>query len=74
MLISNMNIVVDKLFVESIDIDQLSDKNYQDLYDIESPDFVLMFIPIEPAFAVVVNEDNSIYNKEYAKKMVQFYS
>jgi DNA recombination protein RmuC len=23
-------------------------KNYQDLYQIESPDFVLLFIPIEP--------------------------
>ncbi|MDO7137651.1 DNA recombination protein RmuC [Algibacter lectus] len=51
-------------------IDQLSDKNYQDLYDIESPDFVLLFIPIEPAFAVVVNEDNSIYNKAFEKNIV----
>ncbi|MFV0540340.1 MAG: DNA recombination protein RmuC [Aestuariibaculum sp.] len=51
-------------------IDQLSDKNYQDLYDIDSPNFVLMFIPIEPAFAVVVNEDNSIYNKAFEKNIV----
>lgn len=51
-------------------IDQLSEKNYQDLYDIESPDFVLLFIPIEPAFAVVVNEDNSIYNKAFEKNIV----
>ncbi|MFI0428034.1 DNA recombination protein RmuC [Mariniflexile sp. HMF6888] len=51
-------------------IDQLSEKNYQDLYDIESPDFVLMFIPIEPAFAVIVNEDNSIYNKAFEKNIV----
>ncbi|WP_298551024.1 DNA recombination protein RmuC [uncultured Algibacter sp.] len=51
-------------------VDQLSDKNYQDLYDIESPDFVLMFIPIEPAFAIVVNEDNSIYNKAFEKNIV----
>lgn len=51
-------------------VEQLSDKNYQDLYDIESPDFVLMFIPIEPAFAVVVNEDNSIYNKAFEKNIV----
>ncbi|WNH07869.1 DNA recombination protein RmuC [Thalassobellus suaedae] len=51
-------------------VDQLSEKNYQDLYDIESPDFVLMFIPIEPAFAVVVNEDNSIYNKAFEKNIV----
>jgi DNA recombination protein RmuC len=29
-----------------------------------------MFIPIEPAFAVVVNEDNSIYNKAFEKNIV----
>jgi len=51
-------------------IDQLSEKNYQDLYDMESPDFVLMFIPIEPAFAVVVNDDNTIYNKAFEKNIV----
>ncbi len=51
-------------------VDQLSEKNYQDLYDIESPDFVLMFIPIEPAFAIVVNEDNSIYNRAFEKNIV----
>lgn len=51
-------------------VDQLSEKNYQDLYDIASPDFVLLFIPIEPAFAVVVNEDNSIYNKAFEKNIV----
>ena len=51
-------------------VDQLSEKNYQDLYDIASPDFVLMFIPIEPAFAVVVNEDNSIYNRAFEKNIV----
>ena len=51
-------------------VDQLSEKNYQDLYDIESPDFVLMFIPIEPAFAVALNEDNSLYNKAFEKNIV----
>ena len=51
-------------------VDQLSDKNYQDLYDIESPDFVLLFIPIEPAFAVAINEDNSLYNKAFEKNIV----
>ncbi len=51
-------------------VEQLSAKNYQDLYDIESPDFVLMFIPIEPAFAIVVNEDSSIYNKAFEKNIV----
>ena len=51
-------------------VDQLSAKNYQDLYDIESPDFVLMFIPIEPAFAVAVNNDNSLYNTAFDKNIV----
>ncbi|MCD2259954.1 DNA recombination protein RmuC [Psychroserpens luteolus] len=51
-------------------VDQLSEKNYQDLYDIESPDFVLLFIPIEPAFAVAINEDSSLYNKAFEKNIV----
>jgi len=33
-------------------------------------DFVLMFIPIEPAFAVAINEDNSIYSKAFEKNIV----
>lgn len=51
-------------------IEQLSAKNYQDLYDIESPDFVLMFIPIEPAFAVALNEENNLYNKAFEQNIV----
>ena len=51
-------------------VDQLSDKKYEDLYDIESPDFVLLFIPIEPAFAVAINQDNSLYNKAFEKNIV----
>ncbi|MCK0109325.1 DNA recombination protein RmuC [Flavobacteriaceae bacterium S0825] len=51
-------------------VDQLSNKKYEDLYDIESPDFVLMFIPIEPAFAIAINDDNSLYNKAFEKNIV----
>jgi DNA recombination protein RmuC len=51
-------------------VEQLSAKNYQDLYDIESPDFVLLFIPIEPAFAIAINEDNSLYNKAFELNIV----
>jgi DNA recombination protein RmuC len=51
-------------------IDQLSEKKYEDLYDIESPDFVLMFIQIEPAFAVALNDDNTLYNKAFEKNIV----
>ena len=51
-------------------IEQLSDKKYEDLYQIESPDFVLLFIPIEPAFAVALNSDNHLYNKAFEKNIV----
>lgn len=51
-------------------IEQLSAKNYQDLYEIESPDFVLLFVPIEPAFAVAINHDNSLYNWAFEKNIV----
>ncbi len=51
-------------------VEQLGNKNYQDLYQIESPDFVLLFIPIEPAFAIALNEDVSLYNKAFEKNIV----
>ncbi|WP_334057743.1 DNA recombination protein RmuC [Polaribacter sp. P097] len=51
-------------------IEQLSEKKYEDIYQIESPDFVLLFIPIEPAFAVALNSDNHLYNKAFEKNIV----
>lgn len=51
-------------------VEQLGAKNYQDIYEIESPDFVLLFVPIEPAFAVAVNHDNSLYNWAFEKNIV----
>jgi DNA recombination protein RmuC len=51
-------------------VEQLSDKNYYDLYQMESPDFVLLFIPIESAFALALNEDTSLYNKAFEKNIV----
>ena len=51
-------------------VEQLGDKNYHDLYQIESPDFVLLFIPIEPAFATALNEDTTLYNKAFEKNIV----
>jgi DNA recombination protein RmuC len=51
-------------------VDQLGEKNYQDLYKIESPDFVLLFVPIEPAFAIALQEDATLYNKAFEKNIV----
>ena len=51
-------------------VEQLSDKRYQDIYQMESPDFVLLFIPIEPAFALALQEDLNLYNKAFEKNIV----
>jgi DNA recombination protein RmuC len=51
-------------------VEQLGEKNYHDLYQIESPDFVLLFIPIEPAFAIALNDDTALYNKAFEKNIV----
>ncbi|CAM3494540.1 DNA recombination protein RmuC [Aequorivita lipolytica] len=51
-------------------IEQLGAKNYHTLYEIESPDFVLLFVPIEPAFAVAINHDNNLYNWAFEKNIV----
>jgi DNA recombination protein RmuC len=51
-------------------VEQLGSKNYHDLYQIESPDFVLLFIPIEPAFAIALNEDSTLYNKAFDRNIV----
>ncbi|SDF35159.1 DNA recombination protein RmuC [Cellulophaga baltica] len=51
-------------------VDQLSAKKYEDLYEMESPDFVLLFVPIEPAFAVAINNDSTLYNKAFEQNII----
>jgi DNA recombination protein RmuC len=51
-------------------IDDLHKKNYQNLKGLNSPDFVMLFIPIEGVFAVVMQHDNTIYQYAYNKQIV----
>lgn len=51
-------------------VEQLSSKKYEDLYDMESPDFVLMFVPIETAFSIAINNDRNLYVKAFEKNIV----
>ena len=51
-------------------VDGLASKRYHELYQIESPDFVLMFVPIETAFAATVKVDSSIYQYAFDKHVV----
>lgn len=49
---------------------ELSEKKYQNIYQLQSVDYVLMFIPIEPAFAVAVKEDINLYNEALERNIV----
>ena len=51
-------------------ITQLSSKKYEDLHGIQSPDFVLMFIPIEPALYLAQNFDNSFFYTAFQKNIL----
>ena len=51
-------------------IDGLNEKHYQNLKDINSPDYVFMFIPIEGAFATVMEEDMSLYQYAIKKSVI----
>lgn len=49
-------------------VKELSAKRYQQL--LQSPDFVIMFIPNEPAFLDALKEDSAIWNDAYEKKVI----
>lgn len=58
------------LFSIKSHIQGLSAKNYHELYQINSPDFVLLFIPIESSFAIAVQQDTELFNYAWDKKVV----
>lgn len=51
-------------------VSELGEKNYHQLYDMESPDFVLLFIPIESAFAIASMEYPGLYNDAFEKNII----
>ena len=48
----------------------LSNKNYSDLYKVNSPDFVLLFVPIESCFAIAVQHDVELFEFAWSKRVV----
>jgi DNA recombination protein RmuC len=51
-------------------IQGLSGKNYHELYQINSPDFVLLFMPIESSFGIAVQQDAELFNFAWDRKVV----
>jgi DNA recombination protein RmuC len=61
-----------KAHVESIrnHVLNLSSKNYHDLQQVNSPDFVLLFVPIESSFSFAVQLDAELFSDAWEKKVV----
>tara|TARA_B100000795_G_scaffold80089_2_gene57456 strand:- start:8474 stop:9787 length:1314 start_codon:yes stop_codon:yes gene_type:complete len=51
-------------------IRDLASKNYPKLYSINAPDYVLMFVPIEPALISALQEDPEIFNLALSKNII----
>jgi len=61
-----------KKHVESIrkHFKELGEKKYDTLYEINSPDYVLMFVPIEPALLIALNKANNLYLEALDRNVV----
>lgn len=51
-------------------IKELSEKNYQALHQLQSIDFVCMFVPIEGAFMAAIGDDQSLWTSAYDKNVL----
>ncbi|MFV0572957.1 MAG: DNA recombination protein RmuC [Xanthomarina gelatinilytica] len=51
-------------------VNELGEKNYHQIYEMDSPDFVLLFIPIESAFAIASMEYPALYSDAFEKNII----
>ena len=51
-------------------INELNTKNYQDLYGLQSLDFIMMFMPVEPAYMLAVQKDSEIWGYAYDRRIL----
>ncbi len=51
-------------------VEELAKKDYPGLKSLQSPDFVLMFVPVEPALHLALQEDPSLYGDAFEKNVV----
>lgn len=48
----------------------LSEKDYSQLNGLHSPDFVLLFMPIEPAFVAAFQQDDNLFAEAFERKII----
>ena len=62
--------IKEHLFSLKAHIKGLSDKHYQSARKLNSPDFVLLFIPIEASFSLAIQEDQELFSYAWDQKVV----
>lgn len=51
-------------------IDELSKKQYQNIPELQTLDFVMLFIPVEPAYLLLMQQESGIWNEAYDKRIL----
>jgi DNA recombination protein RmuC len=51
-------------------VKDLSEKNYQKIYELNAIDFVLLFMPVEPAFSLALHSDQELFHDAIGKNIV----
>ncbi len=51
-------------------VDQLSSKRYEDTGKLLTPDYVLMFVPLEPAFTLALEADHQLYDWAFDRRVI----
>jgi DNA recombination protein RmuC len=51
-------------------VDQLSAKRYEDTGKLITPDYVLMFVPLEPAFTLALETDRALYEWAFERRVI----
>ncbi|CAN5366080.1 DNA recombination protein RmuC [soil metagenome] len=64
------SLIKDHLLSVRTHVKSLSEKNYPTSADFNTPDFVLLFIPIESSFSVAVQADQELFNFAWDRKIV----
>jgi len=51
-------------------IAELSSKNYQDLYQLKGLDFVILFMPVEPAYLIAMQAEPDLWSYAYERRVL----
>ena len=51
-------------------ITELSNKNYLEIYQVQTLDFIMLFLPVEPAYLLAIKEDPELWNFAYEKRIL----